>query len=169
MSRLCRRGADMFVVVAVVLFIIGGFNILQYRNALKSFERVEARIVDFYQTPPLNGFHSTNYPVFEYEFEGKRYRCEYRYQANDISELKELQDGNVLKDGVVKDILAKTIENQSEFEKDGVYRILVDGNRPENFYLEGQWITFHEMKWFVFGFVIILFDVVFKMIARFVG
>ena len=82
-----KRGSKLFVLIALLLFAIGAYNIHQYHKTVEHCRKVQALLVDLHYTPPMNGHRSTLYPVFEYTVDGVTYRQEYQYQAVNGTEM----------------------------------------------------------------------------------
>lgn len=128
-GRLERRGMNLFVLIALLLFVIGGFNLYQHHQTLESCTRVQGLLVDLHHNPPMNGHSSTLYPVFEYTVDGTLYRQEHRYQAVDGSELAALAEDSDLPDGALNDLLKQAARAQPDFRIGESYPLLVSKGR----------------------------------------
>ena len=54
-----KRGSKLFVLIALLLFAIGTYNIHQYHKTVEHCRKVQALLVDLHYTPPMNGHRST--------------------------------------------------------------------------------------------------------------
>lgn len=168
-GRLERRGMNLFVLIALLLFVIGGFNLYQHHQTLESCTRVQGLLVDLHHNPLMNGHSSTLYPVFEYTVDGTLYRQEHRYQAVDGSELAALAENSDLPDGALNDLLKQAARAQPDFRIGESYPLLVSKEDPTVFFIEGQGTVLKEAKWFVMGAVLLGLAFLFKLLSHLVG
>lgn len=109
----------------------------------------------------MNGFHSKTYPVFKYSLDGVEYETEYQYQAINRSEITHSIEREGLKEGRLKQWLSALAQQQPEFVIGQTYWLHVNPNQPREIYLAGQNVFAQEAKWFVLGFVLLIFDLIF--------
>lgn len=161
-----KRGSKLFVLIALLLFAIGTYNIHQYH---KTVEHCRKLLVDLHYTPPMNGHRSTLYPVFEYTVDGVTYRQEYQYQAVNGTEFSEIANDPELPDGKLKELLKKSSKTQPDFKIGQTYSLQVSKNNPKIFFIENQWVVMQEAKWFIMGGVLLAFNFLFDLISHFAG
>ena len=159
----------MFVLIALLLFAIGAYNIHQYHKTVEHCHKVQALLVDLHYTPPMNGHRSTLYPVFEYTVDGVTYQQEYQYQAVDGAEFSDLEHDSELPNEMLKDILRKTSKTQPDFKIGQTYSLQVSKDDPKIFFIENQWVVMQEAKWFIMGGVLLVFNFLLGLISHFAG
>ena len=164
-----KWGINLFIIVALLLFAVGAYNIYQYHKTVEHCRKVQALLVDIHYTPPMNGHRSTMYPVFEYTVDGVTYRQEYQYQAVDGSEFSEMGNDLELPDGKLKEILRKSSQTQPDFKIGQTYSLQVSKSNPKIFFIENQWVVMQEAKWFIMGGVLLFLNFLFDLISRFAG
>lgn len=164
-----KRGSKLFVLIALLLFAIGAYNIHQYHKTVEHCRKVQALLVDLHYTPPMNGHRSTLYPVFEYTVDGVTYRQEYQYQAVNGTEFSEIANDPELPDGKLKELLKKSSKTQPDFKIGQTYSLQVSKNNPKIFFIENQWVVMQEAKWFIMGGVLLFLNLLFDLISRFAG
>ena len=155
----------MFWLIALVLFTIGFWNIHRYKTTLTHCRQVTAVLSELRYTPPMNGFHSKTYPVFKYSLDGVEYETEYHYQAINGSKITHSLEKEGLKEGRLKQCLSALGQQQPEFVIGQMYWLHVNPNQPREIYLAGQNVFAQEAKWFVLGFVLLIFDLIFFVIS----
>lgn len=159
----------MFVVIALLLFAIGVYNIHQYHKTVGNCHEVQALLVDVYYTPPVNGHKSTLYPVFEYTIDSVTYRREYQCQAVDGAEFSAMANNLEIPEGKLKDILKKSAKTQPDFKIGQTYSLQVSRDDPEVFFIQNQWVVMQEAKWFVMGGILLVLNFLFGLISYFIG
>ena len=164
-----KRGIDLFILAACLLFAIGAYDLHQHRKAVRDHHQVQGLLVDLRYTPPMNGHRSTLYPVFEYTVDGVTYRQEYQYQAVDGSELSKVANDPELPEGKLKEILQRAAKTQPDFKIGQTYPLQVSREDPEVFFIEGQGGMAQEAKWFVMGGVLLALHILWELISRFAG
>ena len=164
-----KRGMNLFVLVALLLFAVGAYNIYQYHKTVENCQKVQGLLMDLHYTPPMNGYSSTLYPVFEYTVDGVTYRQEYQYQAVDGAEFSAMANDPELPDGKLKDILKKSSKTQPDFKVGQTYPLRVSRDNPKIFFIENQWVILQEAKWFIMGGILLALNFLFGLISYFAG
>lgn len=159
----------MFIWFALVLFAIGSWNIYQNRLTLENCVKVEGKLAEIRHYPAFTGSGSISYPVFEYTVGGRKYREEYMYSASGRSRMEAAAGKPEMPEGRVKDFILKAAQTQPEYNVGGIYTLVVSRDHPQWFYIENQSVVLLEMKWFIMGGVILIFDLLYNLLAAFLG
>ena len=106
-----KRGIHLFALVALLLFVVGIYNIYQHHKTVENCHKVQELLIDLHYTPPMNGYRSTLYPVFEYTIDGVTCRQEYQYQAVDGAKFSAMANDPELPNRKLKDSL-KNLRNR---------------------------------------------------------
>lgn len=165
----------MFTGFAMILFAIGGFNLLQYHFTLKNNIKVDGVLVELrksYSTRSTSYGEvedCTIYPVFKYTVEGTIYTEEYRYTAVNGSEVESIASNPDIPDGAIKDFMQKFAQTEPEYIKGQHYPLLVNKTTPKIFFIANQQTVIKEIKWFVMGGLVLIMGAVFGIVSRMAG
>lgn len=161
----------MFVSVAMILFAIGGFQLLQYCSTMKNQIKVEGVLAELrkvYSTRSTSYGDvedCTVYPVFEYTVNGTVYTEEYRYEAVNGSELASIANNPDMPDGAFKSFMKKFAQSEPEYIIGHRYTLIVNKSTPKLFFIDSQRVFIKEMKWFAMGGLVLIIGAVYSIVS----